>query len=259
MARKKRNANLLEKLSQAGDEAASFKLLAGRRSMRSELSRLDRLLCFEYILWARSVKFVAGVDEVGLGALAGPVIAAAVVFPPHVEIKKLAGMNDSKKLTPLKREILNERIREQALSVGIGLVDIDEIAKLNIYRAGQEALRRAVKNLTVEPEHVLIDGRPVPGLAIPHNCFVKGDSLDFSIAAASIVAKVYRDALMVEYGKTYTEYGFSRHKGNGTEAHWEALKTFGTSPIHRASYEKLRELSASDETIDEEEVFGLTV
>ncbi|MBI4430384.1 MAG: ribonuclease HII [Candidatus Omnitrophica bacterium] len=240
-----------------GDRAFQ-KLLLGRRSARSEVLRLSKLLYFEQILWARGVKYIAGADEVGLGALAGPVVAAAVVFPPDVDIKKLMGLNDSKKLTAVKRYVLNERIRGEALAVGIGSVDVDEIARLNIFRAGQEAMRRAVSNLTVVPEHVLLDGRPVPNLEIPHNYFVKGDALDFSIAAGSIVAKVHRDGLMEEYGEAYPEYGFARHKGYGTEAHWEALKMYGTTPIHRTSYEKLRELSTLEDTGSEEEILTLT-
>ena len=236
---------------------AYSKLVVGRRSTRSEIARIERLLSFEHILWTRGLRHIAGVDEVGLGALAGPVVAAAVIFPPHFSVRKLLGVNDSKKLTPLKRDALNRRIQREAVAIGIGMAEVNEIAELNIFHAGQLAMRRAVSNLTVAPEHVLLDGRPMDDFAVPHNCFIKGDALNFSIAAASIVAKVYRDELMTEFDKTYPQYGFGRHKGYGTEAHWEALKTYGTSPIHRSSYERLRELSTLEDSDVQEEIFSL--
>ncbi len=236
---------------------AYSKLVVGRRSIRSEIARIERLLSFEHILWARGLRYIAGVDEVGLGALAGPVVAAAVIFPPHFSVRKLLGVDDSKKLTSLKRDALSRRIRREAVAIGLGMAEVNEIAELNIFHAGQLAMRRAVSNLTVAPEHVLLDGRPITDFAIPHNCFIKGDSLNFSIAAASIVAKVYRDELMTEFDKTYPQYGFGRHKGYGTEAHWAALKTYGTSPIHRSSYEKLRELGALEDPGVQEEIFNL--
>lgn len=229
----------------ANDPRPSARRLAhwlGQRQMKEEeeVIQIEQLLAFEKILWARGLRYVAGVDEVGLGAIAGPVIAAAVVMSPELDLRVVRGVNDSKQLTPAERVRLAPRIRAEALAVGIGRVDVEEIARLNIFNAGLEAMRRAVKDLTVEVEHVLIDGRAVAGFDIPQNCFIKGDTLNFSIAAASIVAKVHRDALMEEYDSVFPQYGFKNHKGYGTRAHWRALRRHGPSPIHRQSYETVK-------------------
>lgn len=229
----------------ASDPRSGVKQLAHwieRKQIKEEeeIVQIEQLLAFEKILWARSLRCVAGVDEVGLGAIAGPVIAAAVVVPPELDLRVVRGVNDSKQLTPTERARLAPRIRAEALAIGIGRVDVDEIARLNIFNAGLEAMRRAVKDLTVEVEHVLIDGRAVAGLDIPQNCFIKGDTLNFSIAAASIVAKVHRDSLMEEYDSVFPQYGFKSHKGYGTKAHWRALRRYGPSSIHRQSYETVK-------------------
>jgi ribonuclease HII len=191
----------------------------------------------ETLLWRVGLKHVAGADEVGMGPLAGPVIAAAVVMPPGSYVD---GVADSKVLTAAARERLAEEIHRRALTVGIGVVEPEEIDRLNIYQAGLCALRRAVDALAVVPEFVLVDGREIPGLAMPQSAYPKGDSFVCSIAAASIVAKVHRDALMRDLDRLYPGYGFARHMGYSTRAHFAAIREYGPSPIHRRSFAPVR-------------------
>ncbi len=206
---------------------------------REEQNRLAALLNFERVLWRSGLTRVAGVDEVGIGPLAGPVVAAAVVFPPGTEI---VGVDDSKRLDPGRREELAAAIRERASGIGIAEVEVAEIDAINIYQAGLTAMRRAVEALPEAPEHVLVDAREIPGLAVPQNPFEKGDGLNFSIAAASIVAKTHRDRLMFDLDRRWPEYGFARHKGYATADHQEAIRRHGPCPQHRSSYPVLREL-----------------
>ena len=205
---------------------------------REERLRLDAMLNFERVLWRSGVKHVAGVDEAGTGPLAGPVVAAAVVFPPGTE---LAGVDDSKRLAPEQRTTLAVRIRELAAGVGIGVAEVDEIDRLNVHHAALLAMRRAVEALPMRPDHLLVDARKVD-LDVPQNAFQKGDGLDFSIAAASIIAKTHRDALMDELDARFPGYGFARHKGYATADHQRAVQRLGLSPIHRRSFSFLKEL-----------------
>ncbi len=205
----------------------------------AERSRLDAMLNFERVLWRAGVEHIAGVDEVGMGPLAGPVIAAAVVFRPHTE---LHGIDDSKKLDVEQRVAAERRIRAAASCVAIGRAEVTEIDTVNIYHAGLLAMRRAVEALPLRPQHVLVDARTIPGIDVPQNCFDKGDGLDFSIAAASIVAKVHRDGLMDELAREHPGYGFERHKGYCTPEHQDAIRRLGPCPIHRQSFTFIREL-----------------
>lgn len=177
--------------------------------------------------------YLCGIDEVGRGPLAGPVVACAVILPTDCNILYL---NDSKKLTAKKREELFDVIMEQAVSVGIGMAGPDRIDEINILQATYEAMREAVGKLTVTPQLLLNDAVTIPGIIIPQVPIIKGDAKSISIAAASIVAKVTRDRLMEEYDKIMPEYDFASNKGYGTAAHIEALRRFGPSPIHRASF-----------------------
>jgi ribonuclease HII len=188
---------------------------------------------FEALLWSSGLVHVAGVDEVGMGPLAGPVVAAAVVFGAGTA---LDGIADSKQLTARARTRMAERIRERAVAVGIGIVEPDEIDRLNIYRAGLKAMRLAIEALPIVPEHVLVDGRRIPELAIPQTRYAKGDVFVQSIAAASIVAKVHRDAIMLRWDDAYPQYGFRRHVGYATREHLTALRLHGPSPVHRRSF-----------------------
>jgi len=205
---------------------------------RDERLRLDAMLNFERLLWGRGITRIAGVDEAGTGPLAGPVVAAAVVFPPHREI---AGIDDSKRLDAPTRERLAEAIAKHA-AVGVGIAEVEEIDRVNIYQAALLAMQRAVEALPEEPEHLLVDARTVPGVALPQNPFEKGDGIDYSIAAASIIAKTRRDALMEELDRRHPGYGLARHKGYATRQHQEAIRRLGPSPIHRSSFGYIREL-----------------
>ena len=185
-------------------------------------SRVSPQLHIERDLWQSGLRLVAGVDEVGMGPLAGPVVAAAVIFPPHQEYDIAIpsslpqGVRDSKMLTLKVRERLNQEIRHVALGIGVGMVEVEEIDRINIYQAGRKAMRLALENLLVFPEHVLVDGRSLNNLSCPCSAFIKGDRDVYSIAAASIIAKVTRDRLMIELGHELPAYGFERHKGYGT-------------------------------------------
>lgn len=173
-------------------------------------------------------------DEVGVGAFAGPVIAAAVILAPHTIIDGLA---DSKLLSAKRREKLFALIRTYALAIGIGRAEVDEVDRMNVYWAAMVACRRAVETLSITPAHMLVDGkRRISGCRLPQTAVVDGDALSASVAAASIVAKVTRDSTMEQYAKLYPEYGFERHKGNGTADHIHALIRLGPLPLHRWSF-----------------------
>ncbi|MGO9604056.1 MAG: ribonuclease HII [Candidatus Binataceae bacterium] len=190
-------------------------------------------LRYERKLWRAGIEAVAGVDEAGVGPMAGPVVAAAVIFAPETYIK---GVHDSKQLLAEKREELIGIIRSRALAIGIGVAQVDEIDRLNIYWATMRASERALIALGQTPGHILVDGRKIPGLALPQTRIVGGDRKSFCIAAASIVAKVTRDRMMLEYDASYPGYGFARHKGYCTSDHLQTLDQLGPSPIHRRSF-----------------------
>ena len=180
------------------------KLKKRRDREKKEQARLDGLLHFERLLWRAGLERIAGVDEVGIGPMAGPVVAAAVVFPPGAWID---GVDDSKRLDPDLRESLELQIRGAASGVGVGVVRSEEVDRLNVYHAGLEAMRLAVESLPMPPQHILVDSRTIPELSQPQNSFNNGDGINFSIACASIVAKVYRDRLMNAMDRTYPGYG----------------------------------------------------
>jgi ribonuclease HII len=206
---------------------------------REERLRLDAMRHFEQVLWRSGVQDIAGLDEVGVGPLAGPVVAAAVMFPPGTEI---AGVDDSKRVEPALRAELAIAIRAKAAGVGVGVASVEEIDRLNIYHAALLAMRRAFDALPRRPQHVLVDARTVPGIDVPQNTFNKGDGINFSIAAASIIAKTERDRMMEALDRDYPRYGFAVHKGYGTPQHREALLRFGPSAIHRMSFPVIHEL-----------------
>ncbi|MBQ2890299.1 MAG: ribonuclease HII [Clostridia bacterium] len=191
------------------------------------------MLEFEEKFYKEGKILIAGVDEAGRGPLAGPVCAAAVILPKGLIIE---GVNDSKKLTEKKRDLLFDEIKENAVAYSIQFVYPDIIDEINIRQATHKAMADAVKNLGVSPEHVLIDGNDNIPFDIPYTYIVKGDAKSQTIAAASILAKVSRDRLMVELDKEYPEYGFAKHKGYGTKAHMEAIQKFGVTKVHRKSF-----------------------
>jgi len=196
---------------------------------------ITTVLEIESHYWNGGLQRVAGVDEAGRGPMAGPVVAAAVLFPAETLID---GVRDSKQLTAKKREELYGIILEKAQSVGVGIVDSQEIDRLNIRQATLLAMQKAVQQLNPYPQAVLIDGLDtIPGLGIDQKPIVDGDQICFTISAASIIAKVTRDRLMIQYDQRFPQYGFGKHKGYGTQAHRLALKKFGPCEIHRCSFQ----------------------
>ena len=180
-------------------------------------------------------ELICGVDEAGRGPLAGPVCAAAVILPQGL---LLDGLNDSKKLTEKKRELLFPQIQEKAISCSVAFADVEEIERLNILNATFLAMNRAVEGLGCRPQLALIDGNRNRGIVMESRCIIGGDGKCASIAAASILAKVSRDHLMLELAKEFPQYGFEKHKGYGTKAHYEALRKYGPCPVHRMSFLK---------------------
>ena len=195
-------------------------------------------LHFEQQAQARGYRAIAGIDEAGRGPLAGPVVAAAVILPASFE---LPGLTDSKQLSVSARERLYPLIHAQALAVGIGVARAEEIDRVNILQASLEAMALAIRSLPVAPDFLLIDGPHGLAIPIPQKAIPKGDRLSDSIAAASIVAKVTRDRLMVEYHEKYPQYNFAKHKGYGTEEHRAAIERFGICELHRKSFRGVKE------------------
>lgn len=196
------------------------------------------MLAFESLALRQGFRVIAGVDEAGRGPLAGPVVAAAVILP---EWQRMAGVDDSKKLTETKRSFLFDVIMEQAVSVGVGVCDSQTIDRINIFQATLRAMESAVAELSLQPDCLLIDGIAKTALQIEQKTIKKGDSLSFSIAAASIIAKVTRDRMMEAYDKEYPGYGFAGHKGYGSAAHMAAIAALGPTPIHRLTFRGVRE------------------
>jgi ribonuclease HII len=229
----------LESDRRAGARAVVEAVRRRREENRAEGRRLWNLLRHETALWNRGVALVAGVDEAGMAPLAGPVVAAACILPRDYRPR---GVNDSKQLPPEERTRLAEDIRRHAVAWAIGRAEVEEIDRLNVYWAGILSLRRAVLALSIRPEHLLIDARRIRDLDIPQDGIVHGDALSLTIAAASILAKTTRDALMAELDQAHPGYGFARHKGYPTPDHFAALRERGPCPIHRRSFGPVREV-----------------
>ena len=200
-------------------------------------------LRYERRFWKSGLAAIAGVDEAGVGPMAGPVVAAAVIFAPESFIK---GVHDSKQLTPEQREDLFPLIGAKAIALGVGVAGHVEVDELNIYWAAMLASERALAALTQRPDHVLVDGRLIPNLKLPQTKIVGGDRKSFCIAAASIIAKVTRDRMMLEYDAAYPGYGFASHKGYSTPEHLAALRSLGPCEIHRRSFEPVQVLLQND-------------
>jgi ribonuclease HII len=197
-------------------------------------------LSFELPLWRAGLSAVAGIDEAGRGALAGPVAASAVILPPDTKImQNLKGVRDSKQLTAERRQAAREKILRYAIAWGVGFATSSEIDQIGILPATRLAARRALEALSITPAHLLLDYILLPEVATPQTALVKGDCRSLSIAAASILAKTSRDAILCGFDMTYPGYGFSRHKGYGTRAHREAIRQLGVCPVHRLSFELL--------------------
>lgn len=225
------------KMDQRKGVLAALKSWGKRLEKEQEKEKkLKEMLQNERIIWDSGISFIAGIDEVGRGPLAGPVVAAAVILPMDF---KIVGINDSKQLSSEKREELFEVIQKHALGIGIGIKDQHVIDDVNIYQATKLAMLEAIQQLPRTPDYLLIDAMKLP-TSIPQESIIKGDSKSLSIAAASIVAKVTRDRMMSEYDRLYPGYGFARNSGYGTKIHLEGLEKLGVCPIHRHSFAPVR-------------------
>lgn len=203
-------------------------------------------LKYENEAYVRGKKIIVGMDEAGRGPMAGPLVVGAVVFEKGFYNDEI---NDSKKLTEKKREALYDLIIENALAYCIEVIDVEEVDQLNVYQASKMGMLRAIEHLSIRPDYALTDAMPL-GNVIEHQAIIKGDTLSISIAAASILAKVTRDRIMKKYDLIYPEYGFAKHKGYPTKQHKEALKTYGATPIHRKTFQPVKEVLNEQLTLD---------
>jgi len=234
---------MLREDTRAGAQAILATIARRRRSNRAEGQRLRKMLNYERLLWSGGKRTVAGIDECGMSPLAGPVVAGAVILPIDF---RWPGIDDSKKVDPDTREKLAEVIKRHAIAWAVGVAEVEEIDRINIYHAGLLAMRRALESLAHTPEALLVDARRVPETLIPQQSIVRGDELSLSIASASIVAKTTRDRHMRELDQHYPGYGFAKHKGYGVREHHEAIQRLGVLPIHRRSFGPVRDaLNAS--------------
>ena len=219
-----------------------------------EEKRLQAMYQIEQQLLAQGYEIIAGTDEAGRGPLAGPVVAAAAIIPPGIYIARL---NDSKKLTAKQREDIYEQILALKVPYGLGQASVQEIDRYNILKASRLAMLRAVRNLPVKPDYLLIDGYAWPGIDLPHRGVVGGDALSLSIAAASVLAKVTRDHLMIDLDKAFPGYGFAKHKGYPTAEHYAALARLGPSLIHRRSFNLHTQFNLTQQQSEESRVKGV--
>jgi ribonuclease HII len=209
--------------------------------MRNERLTLPGMID-EQVLYAGGFEYIAGVDEAGRGALAGPVVAAAVILPKNLAYYIQNGVRDSKKLNHARREVLFELIKSTAIGVGIGIMPHHVIDEINILNATRRAMRQALDRLSRVPDYVLVDGMPIPRLKIAQKGIIKGDCTCISIASASIIAKVTRDRMMQDMDIAYPGYGFGKHKGYGTRQHLLCLSRLGPTPVHRYSFAPVRNI-----------------
>ncbi|HEL2052138.1 TPA: ribonuclease HII [Streptococcus suis] len=224
----------------AGVQTAIKKRRKELEKEAAEDARLEAMLSYEKALYDNGVEFIAGIDEVGRGPLAGPVVAAAVILPKGCKIRYL---NDSKKIPKSKHEAIYQEVMERAVTVGVGIKDAAVIDQINIYEATKLAMLEALGQLSQEPEHLLIDAMKLD-TPIPQTSIIKGDANSLSIAAASIVAKVTRDKMMADYAKEFSGYGFAKNAGYGTAEHLEGLNKLGITPIHRKTFEPIKSMVA---------------
>lgn len=225
-----------------GVQAAISKRKRELQKQVDEDLRLEKMLAYEKELYAQGIHLVAGVDEVGRGPLAGPVVAAAVILPENC---KIPGLNDSKKIPKSKHYVIYQAVLDQALSIGIGIKDNQVIDQVNIYEATKLAMLESIQELDPRPQHLLIDAMKLD-LPISHTSIIKGDANSLSIAAASIVAKVTRDQMMAAYDQEYPGYDFAQNAGYGTSNHLEGLERHGVTPIHRLSFEPIKSMTDVD-------------
>lgn len=230
--------------SRKGVQKLARKYKRKKERAAQEKERFRKMQKFEKELFANDYQLIGGVDEAGRGPLAGPVAAAVVILPQEIFIP---GLNDSKKLSEKKREELFSVIQEQAIDLGVGIINSTRIDEINILNANYEAMQEAIADLEKTPDYLLVDGEEIPEIDIEQEKVVDGDARSISIAAASIIAKVTRDRMLVEYAKEYPEYGFAGHKGYGTAEHIAALKEHGPCEIHRYSFSKVKEAALGED------------
>ncbi|HFU4450649.1 TPA: ribonuclease HII [Streptococcus suis] len=229
----------------AGVQAAIKKRQKELEKEVAEDARLEAMLCYERALYENGVEFIAGIDEVGRGPLAGPVVAAAVILPKGCKIRYL---NDSKKIPKSKHEAIYQEVMERAVAVGVGIKDAAVIDQVNIYEATKLAMLEALGKLSQKPDHLLIDAMKLD-TPVPQTSIIKGDANSLSIAAASIVAKVTRDKMMADYNKEFAGYGFAKNTGYGTAEHLEGLNKLGITPIHRKTFEPIKSMLAGGKSL----------
>ena len=232
---------LFQALKQDERSGVQKLLLKRQKEIQAELDedlRLEYMLRYEKELYSQGFQAIAGIDEVGRGPLAGPVVAAAVILPPNCKIK---GLNDSKKIPKKKHEEIYQAVLDQALSVGLGIMYNQTIDRVNIYEATKLAMKEALSKLSLKPDYLLIDAMKLD-VEIPQESIIKGDANSLSIAAASVVAKVTRDKLMADYDKEYHGYDFAKNAGYGTRSHLQGLERSGVTPIHRKTFEPIKSM-----------------
>ena len=232
---------LFEELIVDGRAGVQVAISKRKRELQKQVEedlRLEKMLAYEKELYAQGIQLIAGVDEVGRGPLAGPVVAAAVILPENC---KIPGLNDSKKIPKSKHQAIYQAVLDQALSVGIGVKDNQVLDQVNIYEATKLAMLEAIQELDQQPQHLLIDAMKLD-LPISQTSIIKGDANSLSIAAASVVAKVTRDQMMAAYDQEYPGYDFGQNAGYGTTKHLEGLEKHGVTPIHRRSFEPIKSM-----------------
>lgn len=225
--------------SRSGVQKLLQSYLKRQEKQAQEYLRVENMWQYERQLWAQGRNWIAGVDEAGRGPLAGPVVAAAVILPPDFDA---TGLNDSKQIRMEERNRLREKIEQEAIAVGVGIVDVAYIDQYNILQATYQAMRVALSQLEPIPDYILGDAVTIPQVRIPQQGIIKGDAKSHSIAAASIIAKTTRDEYMKKLGEQYPEYGFEKHMGYGTPEHLQAVEEFGVTPEHRKSFAPIRYL-----------------
>lgn len=209
-----------------------------QEKLKEQQKKLEYMMRYEKDIQTKGYRFIAGIDEVGRGPLAGPVVAACVIMPLE---NGITGIDDSKKLSEKKRQELYEHIVQHAVSIGIGVVDAGEIDTLNIYQATKVAMQKAIDNMEIKPDYLLIDAMQLEN-HLPQQSIIKGDANSYQIAAASIVAKVTRDELMKDYALQYPQYDFEHNAGYGTPKHLDGLQKYGITPIHRRTFEPIKSM-----------------
>lgn len=245
----------------AADERSGVQKLLTAHYKRLEKERLERerffkMLSYERKYYEQGAQYIAGIDEAGRGPLAGPLVIAAVILPQEVFI---SGLNDSKQLSAVKRELLYDEVLKKALAVSVNVVSVANVDQLNIYQATKQGMTEVLEHLTIQPQVALVDAMPISSNDIKTVSLIHGDALSASIAAASIIAKVTRDRMMMELSEEYPQYGFAGNKGYGSKEHMQAIAEFGVTKWHRRSYEPVKSMCLEPVVNEGNKLFALTM